>query len=244
MHTPRIYQEEELEVGQSITLDRNAANHVSRVLRMKRGDQLILFNGRGGEYNATLEKVDRNATCAHIDTYSSRITESPLSITLLQGISRGERMDYTIQKAVELGVAEIIPLFTERCTVQLKDDRVIKKLHHWRGVAISACEQSGRTRIPAIRTPLSLQQYLQEHPTTGTALLLDPGATQGFTSLAHPDSRVTLLIGPEGGLSHGEIEHARQAGFLGVRLGPRILRTETAALVACTALQTLWGDYR
>ena len=153
-------------------------------------------------------------------------------------------MDYTLQKAVELGVTDIVPLWTERTQVRLDDKRLERRMDHWRGVTISACEQCGRTRIPGLDAPVELKPWLAETDLQGLRLVLDPNATLTLTGLEHPESRVALLTGPEGGLSGAEREFARQHGFIPVRFGPRILRTETAALAAISSLQALWGDFR
>lgn len=244
MRIPRIYIQEPLASGNTVTLDKPASNHVSRVLRMRSGDPLILFNGEGGEYRAIVAQTDRNHTTATLESFSPDNTESPLSIILAQGISRGERMDYTIQKSVELGIHAITPLFTERSVVQLQGERLAKKQQHWQAIAISACEQSGRTRIPQIHVPRKFSDWLHDSILEGPGLVLAPDASQAIGTLPQPAHPVTLLAGPEGGLTQEEISLAQGRGFAGVRIGPRILRTETASLAACAALQTLWGDYR
>jgi len=241
MRVPRIYLPVLLERGECITLDSNATNHVSRVLRLKQGTNIRLFDGEGREFHATLGRVERNCVEATIEAAISETSESPLRITLAQGISRGERMDLVVQKSVELGVDTIVPLLTERTNVQLKRDRQQKKLGHWRGITISACEQCGRNQLPALE-PITTFDQLLETPFSGTRLLLDPKAEVGLNDIKPEGSAIQLLIGPEGGLSSSEIERARAHGFLGVRMGPRVLRTETAAIAALTALQLLWGD--
>lgn len=237
---PRIYVSTPLSTGMEVPLDERAAGHVLRVLRMSAGAELVLFNGRGGEYGARLSRADRQAAVAEIVSHRPVERESPLQVTLGQGISRGERMDYVIQKAVELGVAGIQPLFTERCMVQLKGARLARRVEHWRGIAIGACEQCGRNTVPSVREPMSLPDWLASAETSG-GLLLDPEASVGLSVLPRAEA-VRLLVGPEGGLSAAERTSALRAGFLGVRLGSRVLRTETAPVAALAAVQTLWGD--
>lgn len=243
MRIPRIHITSQLDTGQTITLDKAAASHISRVLRMKKGDALILFNGEGGEYTASITSAERHDVSVKIEQFTNKDCESPIKISLVQGISRGERMDYTIQKAVELGVHEIIPVFTKRGVVHLKGERLLKKEKHWQAVAVSACEQCGRNSIPLVHTPVTLQNWLAGGNISSTALVLDPLATQNIKQACSGDEPVTLLAGPEGGLSEDEIELVRESGFTGIQLGPRVLRTETAALAAIAALQTLYGDY-
>lgn len=240
MRTPRVYHDRELQSGETVSLDTAAANHIARVLRLRTGSALTLFNGRGGEYAATLTSLSKWEVVVEVGPFRDRDVESPLEIILVQGISRGERMDYTVQKAVELGVTRIIPVITERTAVKLDSSRWEKKLRHWQGVIISACEQCGRNRLPELSPIMPLHEYL-EHCGSGLKLLLDPRATTGISNLA-VQSDVTLLIGPEGGLSHKEQEAAAQARFKGIRFGPRILRTETAAIAAVSILQSMAGD--
>ena len=243
MHIPRIHIPSQLETGKTISLDKSAASHIGRVLRMKQGDALPLFNGGGGEYQASITSVEKHNVTVSIEQFTDKGCESPIRISLIQGISRGERMDYTIQKAVELGVYEIIPVFTQRGVVQLKGDRLLKKERHWQAVAISACEQCGRNLIPFVHTPITLKNWLAKDKLHPTALVLDPLATQNIRQACSGDTPITLLAGPEGGLSEEEMEISNEAGFTGIQLGPRVLRTETAALAAIAALQTLYGDY-
>lgn len=241
MRIPRIYHPEPLSPGLAIDLHPEAARHVARVLRMTAGMPITLFDGRGGEYAAVITGIERGRVTVTLDRFAAGDRESPLHTTLAQGISRGERMDYTLRKAVELGVSAIQPLFTEYCQVQLKGERLDKRMEHWRGVIIAACEQSGRNRIPPLHTPCSLQEWLQRLP-SGLHLALDPRAAEGLPQLETPTIPISLLVGPEGGLSENEMDLLRRAGYLGIRLGPRILRTETAALAALAALQSRWGD--
>ena len=218
----------------------DAANHVARVLRLAAGAPLILFNGEGGEFEATVSSIDKRHVVVDIGHFRDKDREPPLTLWLAQGISRG---DYTIQKAVELGVNRIIPLFSEHCGVQLDGERLQKRVKHWQGVVISACEQCGRNLIPHVDSPTALAEWLAT-PGEGLRLVLDPDADHSLKQLPAPHGPVTLLIGPEGGLSDQEVALAKEAGFLGLRLGPRILRTETAAVAALAAILGAWGDFR
>lgn len=242
MRIPRFYLPDLLSVGMTVSLDDNAFAHAVRVLRLKPNAPLILFNGRGGAFAATLTEIGKRNAAAQITAVLPGEVESSLTIALAQGVSRGDNMDYTVQKAVELGVAVIQPLFTERGGVDLSGERLERKVQHWRGVVIGACEQCGRNQLPELREPLSLAGWLERAAEPGLRLLLDPLAATGLRSLESPTALITLLIGPEGGLSPAEISQAQRAGFSGVRLGPRILRTETAGVAALAALQALWGD--
>ncbi len=242
---PRIYSPLPLRSGATVTLDKQAAQHVLRVLRLQPGDTLVLFNGqpvnnRYGEYRATLQGSSGEVL---IGEFATRDTESPLTITLAQGVSRGERMDYAVQKAAELGVAHIVPLITEFCVVKVREERMEKRIAHWQGIATSACEQSGRMRVPDIAPQQTLGAWLPA-ARAAVKLVLDPLATQTLPRLPEPQGNIILLVGPEGGLSDAEVMQAKQAGFVPVRLGPRILRTETVPAAALAALQTLWGDWR
>lgn len=242
MRIPRIYQQTTLVSGETIELDNSASHHLTRVLRLKTSDMIILFNGEGGEYSAQL-RVENKKTFATIEQFHDINNESPLNITLLQGISKGERMDLAIQKAVELGVKRIIPVFCKRSVVNLKNDRADKKHQHWQGIVVNACEQSGRTYIPLLEPSVKLPELLN-NSFDGYKLTLDPTAKQHLNTANMKDTSITLLIGPEGGLTDEEILLASNKGFNGINLGPRVLRTETAALACIAALQTLWGDFR
>ncbi|MGA9851537.1 MAG: 16S rRNA (uracil(1498)-N(3))-methyltransferase [Gammaproteobacteria bacterium] len=243
MRIPRIHTPQPLVTGQTMELEAVASRHLLTVLRLKPGAELVLFNGSGHEFEARLDAVENRRARISIGIERGSRSESPLRITLAQGISRSERMDYTLQKAVELGVAEIVPVLTERSVVRLDANSATRKQNHWRQLVISACEQSGRVHLPAVRAPLSFDALLTQAGDYAMKLLLDPQATARLNALDHPaHQQVLLLVGPEGGLSEAERGAARHAGFQGVRLGPRILRTETAALVALSLLQGLWGD--
>ncbi|MBL6751525.1 MAG: 16S rRNA (uracil(1498)-N(3))-methyltransferase, partial [Nevskia sp.] len=208
--------------------------------RMRPGELLVLFNGTGGEYEAVIESVDRRVVLVRVESFREVERESPLNVTLAQCVSKGERMDYAVQKAVELGVQRIVPLLSSRGVVRLDAERWERKLAHWRGVVAAACEQSGRTRVPHVDAVQKLEAWLPSAP-AGTRLLLAP---EGAASLRHvrAPSAPTLLVGPEGGLAEEEIEHARRYDFQPVGLGPRVLRTETAGVAALAAMQALWGD--
>ena len=240
----RLHVDAALAVGQTLTLPDGAFRHWVQVLRAKPGDQARLFNGHDDyEYRATLTEVNRREACVRIDAVDTVQRESRLSLMLAQAVSKGDRMDYTLQKAVELGVSRIQPLISERSVVKLDAERWDKKLEHWQGVIASACEQSGRVRLPTLLPVQKLGAWLAE-PTTESTMLkltLAPTASAALRDLA-PPSAACLLIGPEGGLSDGEIAHSAQAGFVGLRLGPRVLRTETAGVAALAAMQALWGD--
>ncbi|MFN2338284.1 MAG: 16S rRNA (uracil(1498)-N(3))-methyltransferase [Gammaproteobacteria bacterium] len=244
MRSTRLYLDSRLVPGTEVELDERGAHHVARVLRMKPGAPLQLFDGRGNEADACLASVDKRRVSAHIEALLDRNAESPLRLVLGQGISRGERMDFTLQKSVELGVTRIAPLWTEHSQVQLGGDRLEKRMEHWRGVIISACEQSGRNVVPELDAPVRLSDWVAELDGEELGLLLDPLQSASLAELSAPVGMVRLLVGPEGGLSDNEVHCAREAGFVGIKLGPRILRTETAALATLAALQALWGDFR
>lgn len=241
MRTIRIYQSGVYQTGDTLHLDKSASNHLIRVLRLKNQQTFHLFNGDGHEYTATLE-VDGKKAIANINSALIPGNESSLEIHLLQGVSKGERMDFAIQKSIELGVSSITPVICERTVVNLKGERLDKKLAHWQGVAISACEQSGRCVLPEIFKPIKLAQALSL-PTQAMRFTLDPLSEFSISTLNPNTKSIQILIGPEGGLSSAEIEESRSNGFAGVTLGPRILRTETAALAAITSAQLLWGDF-
>ena len=242
MPIPRIFLSCPLTTEHNVTLAENGFHHAIRVLRLKPGAPLILFNGEGGEFHAILEHTDKHAAIARVGKYVDREAESFLNIALAQSIAKGERMDYSLQKATELGVNSILPLITQRSVVRLSKDQLTKRLLHWRRVVISACEQCGRNRIPRILSPMNYPDWLQMRPKDEMALMLNPDAAKSLSQLSPPSGPITLLIGPEGGLNPEEISAAKAAGFADIRMGPRILRTETAGVAALAALQTLWGD--
>jgi 16S rRNA (uracil1498-N3)-methyltransferase len=237
---PRIHTDQELGEHQSLQLDAAASGHLAGALRLRAGDHLTLFNGSGGEYRATISHIERKQVTVEIDAFRERCVESPLNIHLGIAISRGERMDWVIQKTTELGVKTISTLFSERCEVKLKGERAEKKLRHWRQVAISACEQCGRNDVPAIVAPQQLGNWC-ESVDADARLVLHHQAETWREPRVKPAS-VALLIGPEGGLTVAEITNAQERGFVPAALGPRVLRTETAPLAACAILQARWGD--
>jgi 16S rRNA (uracil1498-N3)-methyltransferase len=235
---PRLYVDAELSPQGEFVLPEDAAHHAARVLRLREGELVLLFDGRGGEYQARLSMPRRGQVVAEIGGRRDVERESPLAVTLVQAVSSGEKMDFTIQKAVELGVAAIQPVLTAKSVVRLSAEREAKKLAHWRRVAIAACEQCGRNRIPEIREPVALERY---RPGAGSKILLSPSGAGKLADLAK--GPVVLAAGPEAGFSDGEEQLLLRAGFQPVRLGPRILRTETAALAALAALNALAGDF-
>lgn len=241
MRIPRIYQPIPLSRDQVIELDAQATVHLARVLRLKPGDELVVFNGEGGEYRAAVETVSRRTARIRLDEFVDRSVESPLELVLVQGVSRGERMDYTVQKAVELGVTRIIPVLTERTVVNIEGERQERRRMHWQSIAISACEQSGRTRVPEISSIMALYDWLGM-PDEGARFVLHHRAESSFNTSGNLPTSITLLIGPEGGLSKTEITAACSTGYCPIRLGQRVLRTETAAVTALSILQWLWGD--
>ena len=241
MRLNRVHVETPVDARAEVELGGTAANHISRVLRLRAGDALILFDDTGGEYAATVAALDRHTVHVTVGERSGIDRESPLQVTLAQGISRGERMDVVVQKATELGVQRIVPLLTERTVVRLNAAQAANRLRHWRAIAVAACEQSGRNRLPQIATPLPLREFLESEQPAGLRLLLQPHAKLKARDL--PASHAaTLLIGPEGGLSEDEQTTALAAQFQGLSLGPRILRTETAALAALAVIQQKFGD--
>jgi 16S rRNA (uracil1498-N3)-methyltransferase len=259
MSNLRFYNPANLQIGATVKLSDNAAAHATRVLRLEISDEIILFNGDGNDYTCAITSIKKNEVLAIVKSVVKITNESPLNITLLQGISSGDRMDYTIQKAVELGVTSIVPIITARSVVKLTNERAEKRLAHWQSVVHAACEQSGRAIIPQVAAPVQLSTWLQANTRAASGdakkksdesirILLNPiGALRlaelpksaGNIELRH----VELLVGAEGGLSHSEIDTALSQGFQSVVLGARILRTETAALVAIAVMQTLWGDF-
>jgi len=244
MSNLRFYSPENLSLGAIVKLSENAATHATRVMRLSVGDALTLFNGDGADYACELVSIKKNETLAKVKASKAVENESNLNITLLQGISAGDRMDIALQKAVELGVDYIIPLKTERSVVKLDEDKAKRRVDHWQNVVIAACEQSGRALIPQVAMPISLALWLATNAASkATRITLEPLANKKLADLAKPAGEIQLLIGSEGGLSANEIALAAQHSFTGVQLGKRILRTETAPLAAIATMQTLWGDF-
>lgn len=241
MRISRLFLPQTLAEGATLRLDEESRHYLATVLRLKRGFELTVFNGEDDdEYAAKVVAAGRDGIVLAIGAARSRNAESPLAVHLGLGISRGERMDLAIQKAVELGAARITPLFTEHCVVRLEPERSGQRLRHWLKVARGACEQCGRNRVPEVDEPLALVDWIDGRE--GCKLFLDPRGTAKLKDLPRPERAVSLLSGPEGGFSERERDLARRAGFVPLRLGPRILRTETAALAALAAMQALWGD--
>jgi 16S rRNA (uracil1498-N3)-methyltransferase len=238
----RVYVDAPLAAGTRVTLDGGAARHVTRVLRLRVGEALTLFNGSGGEYAASIEQSQGGRVAVAIGEQRAIERESPLTLTLAQGVSRGERMDLVVQKATELGVSGLVPVLSERSVVRLTAQQADRRLNHWRAIAVAACEQSGRNRLPAIAAPVPLKDFLRSGTDGVTRLLLSPAAGATLADVPRPVTAVSVLIGPEGGLAQAEQEAAVAAGFKPVRLGPRVLRTETAAIAALTLLQREFGD--
>ncbi|MDH4314215.1 MAG: 16S rRNA (uracil(1498)-N(3))-methyltransferase [Gammaproteobacteria bacterium] len=241
MSMTRLYVPECAKAGEELWLEGERAHYLSRVLRIRSGDSLVVFDGTGGEYETTVGAISRQRVQLLPGEFSPRDIESPLAIRLIQGISRGDRMDIVVQKATELGVWRISPVFTEFSIVRLDPDRQEKKIYHWQRIAQSACEQCGRNVVPQIDSPQPLSALL-EAPPVGTCIALVPGGASGLADLPRVEAPLTLLIGPEGGLSEMECARAIEQGFRTLSLGPRILRTETAALAALTVLQVRFGD--
>ena len=239
MRLSRFFIDAPLSLGQH-ELPETQAHYIGRVLRLAAGDAVQLFDGSGQEYLGELVEVGKKTVRVELRDALAGMAESPLRVHLGQGLSRGERMDWAIQKATELGVAEISPIVSERCEVRLKDERADKRLAHWRQVAISACEQCGRSVLPVIHAPVALADW-QRQVDADLRLVLHPVA-EPLASHARPGS-LAFLIGPEGGLSEAEVQQAQTAGYHAARLGPRVLRTETAPVVALAVAQQLWGDF-
>lgn len=239
MRLSRFFTALPLSLG-SHTLPDAQAHYISRVLRLGSGDPLQLFDGSGWEYRGILGSVGKKTVQVELTERIAGLPESSLRLHLGQGLSRGERMDWAIQKSTELGVSEITPIISSRCEVRLRDERADKRLAHWQQIAISACEQCGRSVVPTIHPPVTLDTWLAGLQ-ADLKLVLHPVA-EPLTGHARPAS-LALLIGPEGGLSEEEIQAAQRSGFQAARLGPRVLRTETAPVVALSVAQQLWGDF-
>lgn len=240
MRIPRIFHDGSLNPGDTVELQRQASQHICKVLRLDNGAHLLLFDGKGKSVNATLESCAGKQAKVALLNEIKETTESRLRIHLGLGISKGDRMDFAIQKAVEAGVTSITPLITDRTVVRLDDKRSGKKLAHWQGVIVSACEQSGRSLLPTLGSVNTLDSWLDHK--SPCKIVFDKDATQSLSQLTK-STEVSILIGPEGGLSENEVKRAVSKEFYSIKLGPRILRTETAVVSAISALQTLWGDF-
>lgn len=242
MRISRLYTNAELQIGRAIELDDDNAHYARSVLRLRNDAQIILFNGQGGEFQGKILEISRKFVRVELEKFIDRSVESNLKIQLGLGISRGDRMDFSVQKAVELGVTSITPLITERCVVQFKDEKKSQRWQHWQKISWHAAEQSGRTVLPDFADISTLNVWVTQQ--SGLKVFLDPYAEKNLAQLAPENNCVTLLTGPEGGFSSQERELAKASGFIPVRLGSRILRTETASLAALSAVQMLWGDFQ
>jgi 16S rRNA (uracil1498-N3)-methyltransferase len=243
MRLTRVYVDAPVTAGKRLVVAGSAANHIARVLRLRSGDALTVFDGSGGEFGARVEEFRKESVVVCVEEHRTLDRESPLSLTLAQGVSRGERMDWIIQKATELGASRIVPVFTKRSVVRLDDKQAERKLQHWRAIAVSACEQCGRNRLPDVATPVDFFDVLPAgFSPDATRLLLSPTGDLRIDDLKDVGKGITVLIGPEGGLEDVEHEAAIAAGFKAVRMGPRVLRTETAAIAALTIIQRYFGD--
>ena len=248
MRIPRVYLAQALRAGDTVALPTSACEHLLRVLRMAEGAPLLLCNGDGMDYRATLVDIGKRGAHARIADATPNHSESPLQVTLAQALARGEKMDLVVQKATELGVVAIQPIITERTEVRLDAERGAKRLAHWQAVAVAACEQSGRACVPVIAEPLQLATYAAGIDANAIRLALDPGGERlsclpSINDASVSEKPIHLVVGPEGGLSERDLAQLHAAGFSGMRLGPRILRTETAGLAALAALQALAGDF-
>ena len=255
MKSPRFYYPDQINVGESIELSYGATHHAANVLRLEEGDRVTLFNGKGGEFLAFIRRISKAAILVSIEKFINVEHESPLQITLAQSICTNIKMDLIIRKAVELGVNNIQPILAKRCLVKLSGKRELKRVQHWEQIIISACEQCGRNRVPGVSSPVTLsswlsrqgamQKELNNEPTEKLYFMLSPTSKMGLHDFSKSLSvtELALLVGPEGGFTSDEDAAALMAGFSSLRLGSRTLRTESAALAAIAALQTIWGDY-
>ena len=239
---PRFYLADALQPGQNISLPENVIRHL-QVLRVREGEEITLFNGNGHSYPARLLSLAKRQAVAEVLSEQTADNESPLAISLIQAVSSGERMDFTLQKSVEMGVTEIFPVTSARSIVKLSGERAEKRQERWQEIVIAACEQCGRNRIPTVHPLLPLSQRLQQLPQSDVRLLMGLHHPTSLKDIQPAPQRITLMIGPEGGWSPEEEAAAFQTGFQSILLGKRVLRTETAALAAIAAMQTLWGDF-
>jgi len=242
MRITRVYVDSPLTPDADLRLPEAAAYHVARVLRLREGATLTAFDGSGSDFRCEILSVKGDDVRVRVGARNAGLAESPLRITLVQAVSRSERMDWTLQKATELGVRTIVPVLSARSVVRLDESQAEKKMRHWQAIVAAACEQCGRSVVPEVRMPQDLARYLATSVREGQRLVLSPTGPASLTGLTSVGTRVELLIGPEGGLDDAELERGISAGFMPVRLGPRVLRTETAGIVALTVLQSLWGD--
>lgn len=244
MRTPRGFVDQPLITGSTIDLPADTGHYFHTVLRLKDGASVLLFNGQGGEYLAILVTSGR-VKQARIVEHHTQEAEAPIPVHLVQALAKGEKMDWIMQKATELGVAAITPIITARCDVRLAQDRINRKHEHWQQIVVSACEQCGRNRVPAVYTPVSLDDWINENDAdNATRIVLTPNHPPlPLATLGTPKDWIFLIVGPEGGLTDPEIDQLHTAGYNSITLGPRILRTETAACAALAAIQMLWGDF-
>ena len=242
MRITRVYVDSPLTPDADVRLPEAAAYHVSRVLRLREGATITAFDGSGADFRCEILAVKGDDVRVRVGPRSAGLAESPLRITLVQAVSRSERMDWTLQKATELGVRTIAPVLSARSVERLDERQAEKKMRHWQAIVAAACEQCGRSKVPHVAAPVTLRDHLANARKEGLRLVLSPSAPGSLAGLTSLPNKVELLIGPEGGLDDDELLAAQKASFMPVRLGPRVLRTETAAVVALTVLQALWGD--
>ena len=243
MRIPRLYTPQAFIQGDELNITGQAAHHIAHVLRLSNGATVQVFDGSGCENRAIVRTINRSTVSLKIAGPVTVRPESSLDITLLQGIARNDRMDFILQKAVELGVNAIQPLWTQHSQAHLKGIRLEKRFKHWQGVIISACEQCGRATIPQLAAAKNYSEWMRNPETSGLRLLLQPDSETGMGTLKPTEERIHVLVGPEGGFDIDEQVLAKSAGFIGICLGPRILRTETAAIAVLAGMQTLWGDF-
>jgi 16S rRNA (uracil1498-N3)-methyltransferase len=243
MRIPRLFIPKQLRQGEEVLVTGQTAHHVAHVLRLRSGAPVQVFDGSGSEHCATIKLVKRSEITLKLAEAAAVRPESTLDITLLQGITRNDRMDTILQKSVELGIKNIQPLWMQRSQTHLKGDRLEKRFQHWRNVVISACEQCGRATVPTLAVAMDYPDWIGTGKSDGLRLLLQPDSKTGLGSLNPPGDKFYVLVGPEGGLNTDEQTLAVSAGFCGISLGPRILRTETAALAVLAGIQSLWGDF-
>jgi len=241
MRISRLFVDQALQENEVISLEQDAAHYLRNVLRLKKGFQLTLFNGQGGEFAATAELISRKEVTLHIDEWRDVNLESALSIELGLSISRGERMDVAIQKATELGVGVITPVLTQHCVVKLNEERRLQRHQHWQNIIYRACEQCGRNIPPQLNVAMDLAEWLKSDLAT-SRIIFEPGKKETLKSFVKPEQQVAVLIGPEGGFSEQEVLDAEQVSFSALGFGPRIVRNETAAIASIAAMQVLWGD--
>ena len=242
MRSRRIYIDQPLRAGETLALPIETAHYLRKVLRLSDNAEVTLFDGSGFDYQAKLEYVGKKQLFASVSNAAATNNESLLDIHLGIGISRGERMDWVMQKCTELGVQKITPMFTERCEVKIDAQRLEKRLTHWRGITISACEQSGRSYLPQVLPAINLAEWI-EQSTALHRFILHPEQSNDALPRSLNSSEIALLVGPEGGFEDSEVNAALEQGFISIQLGPRILRTETAPIAAISAMQALWGDF-